>query len=110
MLAMTDMHQVVDQEHQPGGDADHDADPAIGLWRDDERQDGRHDDRQLHPGVEALQEGGVAFRAGLAPPMLCFRGDIHGLDRARPACPGTYALLARLVTIPLRPGSWPSPG
>ena len=36
----------------------------MGLWNDDERQDGRHDDRQSHPGVEAPNEGGIAFGAG----------------------------------------------
>ena len=82
---MADVHHVIDQEHQPGGDADHDTDPAIGLWNHDERQDGRHDDRHSHRGVVALEEGGVAFRAGLTWPMLYCRGEVHGLDRARPA-------------------------
>ena len=66
VLEMADVHYVVDSEHQPGADADHNSDPIIGFWSDDERQDGRHDDRQAHRGVEGLEEGGVAFRAGLA--------------------------------------------
>lgn len=85
VLEMPGVHDIVDHEHQPGGDADHGTDPVMGFRGDDERQDGRHDDRQSHPGVEALQEGGVACRAGLARPVLYLSGDIHGLDRARAA-------------------------
>lgn len=85
VLEMADAHYVVDSGHQPGGDADHDTDPAMGLRDDDERQDGRHDDRQSHPGVETLEEGGVTSERGLARPMLRFRGDIHSLGRARAA-------------------------
>ncbi len=64
VLEMKDVHYVVDQKHQPGGDADHGTNPAMGLWSDDERLDGRRDDRQSHPGVEALDEGGVRVPSG----------------------------------------------
>jgi hypothetical protein len=77
----------VDEEHQPGDHADDHADPAVGLGNDQQRQDRRYDDRQLHPGVEPVKEGGVAFRAGLARPVLSLSGDLHGLDRARSAPP-----------------------
>ena len=82
---MANVHDVVDDEHQPGGDADHGTHPAMGLRGDDERQDSRHDDRQAHRGLEALEEGGVAFGAGPTRPMLYFSGDSHGPDRARAA-------------------------
>jgi hypothetical protein len=87
-----EVYHVVDHEHQPGGDADDDVDQASGPRDDDERQDGRHDDRQLHPGVVALHEDGIAVRARLAWPMLCFRGNVHDLDRVRTIRPGTRKL------------------
>ena len=87
-LKMAGVHHVVEHENQPGDHADDQADPAIGLRHDHQRQDGRHDDRQLHPGVETLKVGGVAFRAGLARPVLCLGSDTHGPDRARSAGPG----------------------
>jgi hypothetical protein len=89
VLQIAGVHHVIGQEHQPGDDADHHADPAAGPGNDHQRQDGRHDDRQVHHGVEALEESGIALRAGLARLLSCFRSGIHRPDRARPAGPGT---------------------
>jgi hypothetical protein len=48
------VHHVVRQEHEPGDDANHNADPPVGLGDHHQRQDCRDDDRHLHPGVERL--------------------------------------------------------
>ena len=74
MLKMPSVHHEVDQEHQPGNDAGHRADPAAGPGNDHQRQDRRDDDRQLHPGCRIAQEMRRRVPSGADPPDAPLKG------------------------------------